>query len=110
MLSFFTCSVVSNSLATPWTVACQVLCPWSSPGKNTGVGYHFLLQEIFLTQGLNLRLLHWQVDSLPTEPQGSPHMSTSFSNCLMDALLKQQMFTHKTFFFFFSINSEIYQE
>ena len=22
---------------TPWTVACQVLCPWNSPGKNTGV-------------------------------------------------------------------------
>ena len=27
-----------------------------SPGKNTGVGYHFLLQGIFLTQGLNLHL------------------------------------------------------
>ena len=38
---------------TPWTVARQVLCPWDSPGKNTGVGCHFLLQRIFLTQGLN---------------------------------------------------------
>ena len=28
-------------------------------------GLHFLLQEIFLTQGWNLHLLHWQVDSLP---------------------------------------------
>ena len=28
---------------------------------------HFLLQEIFLTQGLNPHLLHWQADSLPTE-------------------------------------------
>ena len=28
-----------------------------SPGKNTGVGCHVLLQGIFLTQGLNLRLL-----------------------------------------------------
>ena len=72
LLSFFTCSVVSNSLATPWTVACQVLCPWNSPGKNTGVGCHFLLQEIFLTQGLNLHLLHWQADSLSTEPPGKP--------------------------------------
>ena len=27
------------------------------PGKNTGVGCHFLLQGVFLTQGLNLRLL-----------------------------------------------------
>ena len=29
-------------------------CPWDSPGKNTGVGCYFLLQGIFLTQGLNL--------------------------------------------------------
>ena len=43
------------------------------PGKNTGVGCHFLLQEIFLTQGSNLRLLHWQVGSLPAdEPPGKP--------------------------------------
>ena len=38
----------------------------NSPGKNTGVGCHFLLQGIFPTQGLNLgllHLLHWQVDS-----------------------------------------------
>ena len=34
---------------------------------NSGVGYHLLLQGIFLTQELNpclLCLLHWQVDSL----------------------------------------------
>ena len=29
-----------------------------SPGKNTGVGYHFLPQEIFPTQGSNSHLLH----------------------------------------------------
>ena len=33
-------------------------CPRDSPGKNTGVGCHFLLQGIFLTQGSNLYLLH----------------------------------------------------
>ena len=33
------------------------LCPWDSPGKNTGVGFHALLQGIFLTQGSNLSLL-----------------------------------------------------
>ena len=33
-------------------------CPWDFPGKNTGVGCHFLLQEIFPTQGLNPGLLH----------------------------------------------------
>ena len=49
----------------------RLLCPWNFPGKNTGVGCHFLLQGIFLTQGSNphllhlLCLLHWQADSLP---------------------------------------------
>ena len=43
----------------------RLLCPWDFPGKNTGVGCHFLLQGIFLTQGLNSHLLHWWVDSLP---------------------------------------------
>ena len=28
---------------TPWTLACQAPCPWDYPGKNTGVGCHFLL-------------------------------------------------------------------
>ena len=28
-------------------------CPWDSPGKNTGVGCHFLLQGIFPNQGSN---------------------------------------------------------
>ena len=36
----------------------RLLCPWDSPGKKTGVGCHFLLQGIFLTQGSNLDLLH----------------------------------------------------
>ena len=39
----------------------------ASPGKNTGVGCHFFLQEIFPTKGPNpclLCLLHWQADSL----------------------------------------------
>ena len=31
---------------------------WSWGGKNTGVGCHSLLQEIFLNQGLNPGLLH----------------------------------------------------
>ena len=36
----------------------MLLCPWDFPGKNTGVGCHFLLQGIFLTQGLNPHFLH----------------------------------------------------
>ena len=31
----------------------RLLRPWDSPGKHTGMGCHFLLQGIFLTQGAN---------------------------------------------------------
>ena len=46
-----------------------------SPGKNTGVGCHTLLQGIFPTQELNsdlLHFLHWHVGSLPLAPLRSP--------------------------------------
>ena len=55
----------------------RLLRPWDSPGKNTGMGSHALLQGIFLMQGLNLQLLgflQWQVDSLPLVPAGILHM------------------------------------
>ena len=63
-------SEVAQSCPILWDpVDCSLpgfLCPWDSPGKNTGVGYHFLLQGIFLTQGSNQHLLlgkqilyHW---------------------------------------------------
>ena len=56
---------------TPWTVPARLLCPWGSPGKNTGVGCHSFLQGIFQTQGSNSCLLRWQADSLPLNNQGS---------------------------------------
>ena len=34
-------------------------CLWNFPGKDAGVGCHFLLQGLFLTQGLNLSLPCW---------------------------------------------------
>ena len=57
---------------TPWTVAHQPPLSMEFPGKNTGVGCHRLLQGFILTQGSNPCLLHWQVESLPLSPQGSP--------------------------------------
>ena len=47
---------------------------------NTGVGCLVLLQGIFSDQGLSLRLLHWQVDSLPLSYQGR-----TLSPCEKDA-------------------------
>ena len=36
------------TLMTPWTVAHQAppSCPWDFPGKNTGVGCHFILHNV----------------------------------------------------------------
>ena len=51
-------SVVSNSLQPYRLWPTRLLRPWDFPGKNIGVGCHFLLQEIFPTQGSNPALLH----------------------------------------------------
>ena len=58
-------SVVSDTFQLYGLEPPRFLCPWDSPGKDTGVGFHVLLQGIFLTQGSNsflLWLLHcWQI-------------------------------------------------
>ena len=51
-------SVMSDSLWTHEPQPTRLLCPWDSPGKNTRVGCHFLLQGIFPMQGLNPRFPH----------------------------------------------------
>ena len=55
-------------------MGCSLLCPWSFPGKNTGVGCHFLLQGIYLTQGLNSSLASPVLPGrfFNTEPPGKP--------------------------------------
>ena len=65
-------SVMSNTLWPHGLYPTRLLCPWDFPGKNTGVDYHFFLQGIIPTQGLNPHFLHWQVDSLPLSQLGSP--------------------------------------
>ena len=47
--------------------------PWNSPGKDTGVGSHSLLQGIFPTQGSNLGLLHCRWILYYLTHQGSLH-------------------------------------
>ena len=51
-------SVTSNSFRPHGLQHARILCPWDSPGKNTGMGCCALLQGIFPTQGLNPGLLH----------------------------------------------------
>ena len=60
-------SVVSDSLRPR-----GLLRPWDSPGKNTGVGCHFLLQGIFPTPGIEPRSPALQADALTSEPPGKP--------------------------------------
>ena len=50
----------------------QVLgaCPWDSPGKNTGVGYHFLLQGNLPNPGIEPRSPALESDTLTSEPPG----------------------------------------
>ena len=64
----------SNSMRPPGLQPTRLLCPCDSPGKNTGVGCHALLQGIFPIGGSNLcllYLLHWQRGSLPRSHLGS---------------------------------------
>ena len=52
------CSVVFDTLQLQRLQPTRLLCPWDSPGKNTGMDCHSLLQRIFSTQGLNPSLTH----------------------------------------------------
>ena len=73
-------SVMSDSLQPHGLWPTRLLWPWDSPGKNTGVVCHALLQRIFLTQESNLHLsclLHWQVGFLPLVPPGKSPTHTT---------------------------------
>ena len=80
------CSAVSNSLQ-PYGLAVRLLCPWSPPGKSTGMGCHALLQGISPIQGLNPGLLHCRQILYNLSHQGSPNngcvlCAKSFLLCL----------------------------
>ena len=71
----YVASVVSNSFATPWTIARQASLSMGFLRQEYWNGCHFLFQEIVPPQGSNpslLYLLHWQAGSLPLAPPGKP--------------------------------------
>ena len=75
--------------ATLWMLLARFLCPLNSTGKNTGVGYHALLQRSFPIQGWTLHFLvscngRW-VLHLPLVPPGKPFKG------------KENVFIHVTF-------------
>ena len=58
--------------ATPKTAAHQAPCPWDSPGKNTGVGCHFLLQCMKVKRESEVAQLRPTVrDPMDFSPPGS---------------------------------------
>ena len=90
------CSVAQScpTLRLPGLQPSRHLCPWDSPGKNTAVGCHALLQGIFLTQGSNphlLGLLHWQAGSLPPAPPGKPKDDRVAAQCPLWSLMTRSM-------------------
>ena len=79
------CSVVQLCPTLCNTMDCtppRLLCPWDSPGKNTGVGSHFLLQRNLPTQRSNPHLLHWQADSLPLSYQEDLALGYTQTYCI----------------------------
>ena len=75
------CSVLSGwFFVIPWTVVHSLLCLWDFPGKNIGVGCHFLLQGIFPTQGSNVGLLHFKLILYHLSHQGSPKHTVKIIN------------------------------
>ena len=105
-LAYFTlynsCCLVTKSCPTLlWPHRLQptsLLCPWDFSGKNTGMGSHSLLQGIFLTQGLNIRLLHcrwilllnpyyrWEIWSFKVTKLVQGNKVSSNSNCCLKGL------------------------
>ena len=63
------CVCVSHSIMS------DSATPWNSPGKNTGVGSHSLLQGIFPTKGSNLGVLYCRQILYHLSYQGSPYIS-----------------------------------
>ena len=53
---------------TPWTVVHQAPLSMGFSRQEHWSGLPFPLPGIFITQGWNPHLLHWQVDTLPLEP------------------------------------------
>ena len=66
--------------AISWTVPTRLLHPWNFPGKNTGVGCHFLIQGIFPPGIKSASFMYPALAGrfFTTAPPGKPHIMSSF--------------------------------
>ena len=74
---------------TQCTMACQALLSLGFFRQEYWSGSHFLLQGIFLTEGLNLCLLHCKTDSFTSETGSPGHYSKCVKMLLRWILIKQ---------------------
>ena len=70
----------------------RLLWPWDSPGKDTGVGFHFLLEEIFPTPRSNLCHLHDRQTVYPQSHRGSPCVIQAMHVCMLSRFSCVQLF------------------
>ena len=85
------CAVIQSCLTLCDPMDCspsRLLCPWNSPGKNTGLGYHSLLQGNLPKPRIKPGSPALQA-SLPFEPPGKESVLTGGS-------VKTQMTGSKT--------------
>ena len=88
-------SVVSNSVLPQRRQPTRLLRPWDSPGKNTGVGCHFLLQCIKVKSKSEVA----QSCLTPRDPMGcSPPGSSIHGICQARAV--HNLFKHLSLIFF----------
>ena len=78
---------------------------WNSPGQNTGVGSHPLLQGIFPTQGSNPSLPHCRQILYQLSHQGSPIQCECFVNSCQCSKFKFCFIEFLEFFLMFSVLS-----
>ena len=85
------CSVMSDSLRPHGKQPTRLLCPWNFPGKSTGVGFHFLLQGIFPTQGSNPGLPCFRQTLYHLSHQG--RQNTTGKSLIQSPLSRKRVFT-----------------
>ena len=85
---------MSDSLRPHGLGPTRLLCSWNSPGKNTGVGCHSLLQGIFLTPGIEPTYPPLEADSLPSKPLLLLLLSRFMSNSVRPQRWQPTRFPH----------------
>ena len=94
-LLLFSRQVRSASLRRYRLQLIRLLCPWDLPGKNTGVGCHFLFQVDLSNPGIEPGSPALAGGSFITQPAGKPRKSLVSPHCLCNEFMLYSL-TFKT--------------